>query len=104
MVGWLALEGTGKLSYGSFGCVALSSSSAFDFLEVTDLVLQEPKLVEGASKVTPPTHKLIASLDSAHGVHDVNAVVWCPRSGFEDLMATTGDDGLAKVWKVVPGP
>lgn len=93
---------TGRLSYGSFGCVALSS--AFGFLGVTDLVLQEPKLVEGASKVTPPTHKLIASLDSAHGVHDVNAVVWCPRSGFEDLMATTGDDGLAKVWKVSPAP
>ena len=76
----------------------------FSFCGVTDLDLQETKSDGGISKVTPPTYKLIASLDSAHGVHDVNAVVWCPRTGFEDLLATTGDDGLAKVWKVAPAP
>ncbi len=76
----------------------------FSFREVTYLNLQEPKSDGGTSKVTPLTYKLIASLDSAHGVHDVNAVVWCPRTGFEDLLATTGDDGLAKVWKVAPAP
>ncbi|KAF9476805.1 WD40 repeat-like protein [Pholiota conissans] len=51
---------------------------------------------------TPPRHKLIASLSSAHGVHDVNSVVWNPRSGFEDLLATTGDDGCTRVWRITP--
>ncbi|KAF8198622.1 WD40-repeat-containing domain protein [Pholiota molesta] len=55
-----------------------------------------------STKATPPSHKLIASLSSAHGVHDVNSVVWNPRSGLEDLLATTGDDGCTRVWKVAP--
>ncbi|TFK41587.1 WD40-repeat-containing domain protein [Crucibulum laeve] len=45
---------------------------------------------------------LIAHMPSAHGVHDVNTVTWCPREGYEDLLATTGDDGSTRVWKVVP--
>ncbi|KDR70124.1 hypothetical protein GALMADRAFT_254961 [Galerina marginata CBS 339.88] len=61
--------------------------------------LQEP---ESSNPVTPPAHKLIASLPAAHGVHDVNSAVWCPRAGFEDLLATTGDDGHTRVWRVVP--
>ncbi|KAJ3517507.1 hypothetical protein NLJ89_g455 [Agrocybe chaxingu] len=57
---------------------------------------------ESPTAVRPPTHKLIANLKSAHGVHDVNSVVWCPRKGFEDLLATTGDDGYTRIWKIVP--
>ncbi|KAF8841983.1 WD40 repeat-like protein [Paxillus ammoniavirescens] len=48
------------------------------------------------------TSRLIASVSSAHDVHDVNSVQWCPRSGFEDLLSTAGDDGLIRVWKVNP--
>jgi len=44
--------------------------------------------------------QLIASISSAHGVSDVNAVSWCLRSGFEDLLATAGDDHAVRVWKV----
>lgn len=46
------------------------------------------------------SHKLIAQFTDSHGVSDVNAISWCPRPGFEDVFATAGDDGLAKVWKV----
>lgn len=46
--------------------------------------------------------KLIASVSSAHDVSDVNSVQWCPRPGFEDLLATAGDDGSVKVWRVMP--
>ena len=45
-------------------------------------------------------HKIIARLDAAHGVHDVNTVAWCPRAGMEGVFATAGDDGHVKVWKV----
>ncbi|KAH7922901.1 WD40 repeat-like protein [Leucogyrophana mollusca] len=48
------------------------------------------------------SHKLIATLSSAHDVSDVNSISWCPREGFEDLLATAGDDGSVRVWKVVP--
>ncbi|KAJ7067911.1 WD40-repeat-containing domain protein [Mycena amicta] len=44
--------------------------------------------------------KLIAEYPEAHGVHDVNSVSWCSRSGFEDILATTGDDGETRVWKI----
>ncbi|KAJ7255316.1 WD40-repeat-containing domain protein [Mycena rebaudengoi] len=48
------------------------------------------------------SQRLIAQLPAAHGVHDVNSVVWCPRAGFENLLATTGDDGATRIWRVVP--
>ncbi|KDQ10275.1 hypothetical protein BOTBODRAFT_36386 [Botryobasidium botryosum FD-172 SS1] len=44
----------------------------------------------------------IAAIPSAHGDADVNVIAWCPRKGFEDVLATAGDDGVASVWKVVP--
>jgi cytosolic iron-sulfur protein assembly protein CIAO1 len=63
--------------------------------------LQEPLLINGSAASTiAPTHKLVALHKSAHGVHDVNTVVWCPREGFEDLLATSGDDGTARVWRI----
>lgn len=40
-------------------------------------------------------------MSSAHGVSDVNTVAWCPRTGYEDLLATAGDDATVRVWKVV---
>ncbi len=45
---------------------------------------------------------MIAKLESAHDVYDLNAVVWCPRDGLEDMVATAGDDGVCKVWKLTP--
>lgn len=53
----------------------------------------------GAEKPKLSSRK-IAQLDAAHGVFDVNSLVWCPRSGFENVFATAGDDGHIKVWAV----
>ncbi|KAF5389731.1 hypothetical protein D9757_006060 [Collybiopsis confluens] len=47
-----------------------------------------------------PLAKMIVRLPEAHGVHDINSVVWCPRKGYEDLLATSGDDGLVTIWKI----
>ncbi|KAJ7229076.1 WD40-repeat-containing domain protein [Mycena pura] len=38
----------------------------------------------------------VSDCANAHGIYDVNCVAWCPRQGFEDLLATTGDDGTTK--------
>ena len=59
------------------------------------LNLQEPKS-SGAGAETVPTATLIATCPAAHGVHDVNAVAWCPRGGFEDLLATMRVDKKAR--------
>lgn len=45
-------------------------------------------------------HAIIARVDAAHGVHDVNSISWCPRPGMEDTFATAGDDGHVKIWRV----
>ncbi|EKM57050.1 uncharacterized protein PHACADRAFT_254576 [Phanerochaete carnosa HHB-10118-sp] len=49
-------------------------------------------------------YKIMARLDSAHGVHDVNTVAWCPKAGIEGVFATAGDDGHVKVWRLDPIP
>lgn len=64
------------------------------------MALQEPEDEAGKIGVAPPAHRLIASLESAHGVYDVNAVSWCPREGQADLLASAGDDGATRVWRV----
>ncbi|CAG8523904.1 7033_t:CDS:2 [Paraglomus brasilianum] len=48
-----------------------------------------------------PIYKLIASVDNAHSVSDVNCVQWSPVEKFGALLASTGDDGIVKIWKFV---
>lgn len=51
---------------------------------------------------------VVAQIEGAHGVFEVNHVTWAPRpskkgedsSGKEDLIVTTGDDGTVKVWDI----
>lgn len=50
----------------------------------------------------PVRHDLLASLSGTHGDADVNANSWCPREGFRNLLATAGDDGTVKIWKIIP--
>lgn len=61
-------------------------------------IFQESKSEE---PLTSPSHRLIGHLQSAHSVYDVNTVVWCPRKGYEDILATSGDDGSLRVWRVL---
>ena len=75
----------------------------------------------------PVEHTLLASVDDAHGVYDVNCVSWCrlqpPSRASDDMadddaetaaerdsdgrfarahlmFATAGDDGAARVWRL----
>lgn len=48
-------------------------------------------------------HELLATLADAHGVSDVNCISWCPREGYEDMLATAGDDCAVRVWRVQSG-
>ena len=62
-----------------------------------------PSFKESKSEdpLSSPNHRLIGHLKSAHSVYDVNSVVWCPRKGYEDILATSGDDGSIRVWRVL---
>jgi len=46
---------------------------------------------------------VLTKVTSAHGVYDVNSVAWCPRKGLENYLASCGDDGSVRVWKVQVG-
>jgi WD40 repeat protein len=74
----------------------------FDARPLAKPLLKELHKAKGVSSDTPPTYRLIARFSAAHGVSDVNSVVWCPRKGCEDLLATAGDDSAARVWRVSP--
>jgi WD40 repeat protein len=98
-LGWIASTGSdgrinvwafGVSRYGAAPCICGGVFDLFHFQELPD-----------SAKRNPPKYKLIARLEGAHGVDDVNSIAWCPRKGCEDLIATVGDDGVAKIWKVV---
>jgi WD40 repeat protein len=48
----------------------------------------------------PPVLALLARIEGAHGVHDVNALAWCPLAGGAGVLASAGDDGCVRVWEV----
>jgi len=76
-VGWLA-------STGSDGTINIWDISAPD-----------------ADDSNFPGSALIASKSESHGFYDTNAVSFCSRAGFESFLVSSGDDGLAKIWRVV---
>jgi len=80
--------GKGKGRQGELGWIASTSSDG-------NIIVWD--ITERADGVDAT---LFARVSAAHGVYDVNSIVWCPRKGYEDLLATCGDDGVAKVWRV----
>ena len=67
---------------------------------------QEEKPAEGEPYQRATEWVVVAQIEGAHDVFEVNHVAWAPRrdkgggsaSGQEELIITTGDDGLVKVW------
>ena len=90
-LGWLASTGSDGTIHVWELSVSLSMISLFAFLIPSIVQESNSKELE---------HKLIIRHSSAHGVNDVNSVVWCQRSGYQDLLATAGDDGMVRVWRM----
>ncbi|KAK7683489.1 hypothetical protein QCA50_013323 [Cerrena zonata] len=74
----------------------LASAGGDGIVIVWEIIEQIPS---GSEKPKLTTRR-IAQLNAAHDVFDVNSLVWCPRSGLENVFATAGDDGHIKVWAV----
>ncbi|KAI1323850.1 WD repeat protein [Xylariaceae sp. FL0255] len=66
--------------------------------------------MENGSDATPSkTWKLISTTPNAHGPYEVNHITWCKRydngcdpekRGTEEMLVTTGDEGLIKPWQI----
>jgi hypothetical protein len=41
---------------------------------------------------------VVAEIQDAHGVFEINHVCWARNGGESDVIVTTGDDGLIKIW------
>ncbi|KAL1743012.1 WD40-repeat-containing domain protein [Schizophyllum fasciatum] len=67
-----------------------------------DGVIRVLDIIEPEGETGTLACNLIAELRDAHGVHDLNAIAWCPREKYQDLLASAGDDGVARVWRVAP--
>ncbi|KAI1366378.1 WD40-repeat-containing domain protein [Xylaria arbuscula] len=53
--------------------------------------------------------KLVSTTPNAHGAYEVNHVTWCKRfdagcppekRGVEEMLVTTGDDGIVRPWQI----
>ncbi|KAI5457248.1 WD40-repeat-containing domain protein [Mariannaea sp. PMI_226] len=109
-VTWSASSGL-MASTGSDGVVALygedNTAKEVDEKPPKDADQDEPmtdssSLPSGSSK-----WKLLASQPNAHGGYEVNHITWCKRydaaserRGEEEMLVTTGDDGLVQPWQV----
>ena len=97
--------GEGKV--GSLGWVA--SASGDGQIIVYQVTVSSPRFADsvGSQRVMKQgtedggiEAKVLAKVISAHGVYDVNSIAWCPRKGLENHLASCGDDGSVRVWKV----
>jgi WD40 repeat protein len=104
-VSWSSRTGL-MVSTGSDGVVALYCEDAEDST-------QDTRSVEGAandSEELPGSRrwKVLTTVPNAHGGYEINHITWCPRydaasekkKGFEEMLVTTGDDGLIRTWEV----
>ncbi|KAI0843752.1 WD domain-containing protein [Hypoxylon sp. FL0890] len=57
--------------------------------------------------------KLVSTTPNAHGPYEVNHITWCKRydqgcpperRGIEEMLVTTGDDGIVRPWQVSSEP
>lgn len=61
---------------------------------------------EGAEEEGPTNWVVVAEIDGAHGVFEVNHVCWARRADRgkrvdnEEVIVSTGDDGVVKVWRL----
>jgi WD40 repeat protein len=66
-----------------------------------------PAEVEATAPHQPTEWRIIAIVDGAHGIYEINHVAWAKRadrgrdeSKEEEVLVTTADDGSIKVWNI----
>ncbi|KAL2018632.1 hypothetical protein VTK56DRAFT_535 [Thermocarpiscus australiensis] len=66
----------------------------------------EPAAVNGTSRQAS-TWRVLGTVSNAHGPYEINHITWCKRydpgterKGEEEMLVTTGDDGVVRPWQV----
>ncbi|EFX02103.1 WD repeat protein [Grosmannia clavigera kw1407] len=61
-----------------------------------------------ATSGTAKQWRVLASVTNAHGPYEINNITWCRRydagaklGGLEEMLVTTGDDGVVRPWQIV---
>ncbi|MCJ1279128.1 Cytosolic iron-sulfur protein assembly protein [Puttea exsequens] len=87
--------------------VALSNGHAGESTELTPPTNGQPAKIPSTEAEFQATEwVIVAQVDGAHDVFEINHVTWAPRrdtdasSEREDLIVSTGDDGVVKVWEL----
>jgi len=78
------------------GCAELLASTGSDG-KIN--IWRIPILNSEAVNLRGPT--LIASISQSHGFYDTNTISFCPHVGYEMCLASGGDDGAVKIWRIV---
>lgn len=106
-VAWSGVSGL-VASTGSDGIIVLYEETTGS-AEAADepMANGDGTTTEDASSSSASAWKVVATQPSAHGPYEVNHVVWCrrydagaERRGEEEMLVTTGDDGLVRPWQV----
>jgi WD40 repeat protein len=105
-VSWSADTGL-VASTGSDGVVAVYAEEE---TASEDVAMSSPG-AEGAAKDGAPAPKsnwrVLGTVSNAHGPYEINHITWCKRfdpgaerKGKEEMLVTTGDDGVVRPWQV----
>lgn len=61
---------------------------------------ENPNLPTPQSTLIKTTEWVVVNqVDDAHGVFEINHVCWARRKGGSEVVVTTGDDGVTKIWE-----
>lgn len=75
---------------------------------MTNGSIEVPSTANGHHGATP--WKVMGTVEKGHGPFEINHVVWCKRydaqcapdkRGIEEMLVTTGDDGIVRPWQLV---
>lgn len=108
---WSAETGV-VASTGSDGRIVLYKEDADGESASADQPMTDARPEGEAPAVQPPAGsarwKVLAKRENAHGPYEVNHVTWCRRHdsgaavrGEEEMLITTGDNGVVQPWQVV---
>ncbi|KAI9155318.1 cytosolic iron-sulfur protein assembly protein [Paramyrothecium foliicola] len=115
-VAWSGQSGI-VASTGSDGVVALykedddaaagSAPSAGEDQPMTNGGVSEEAKAGSQSSSPSSSWRLLTTLHNAHGPYEVNHITWCrrydaacERKGEEEMLVTTGDDGVVQPWAI----
>lgn len=105
---WSASTGL-VASTGGDGIIAVYQEESDSVEKVThnEADVSGETLVSDRRDPMPQDWRILTTVENAHGPYEINHITWCRRfdsgsesRGTEEMLITTGDNGIVKPWKV----